>query len=289
MPVDASLAPNSREFLNKIAASLPKGARPSVGPRTTSDTESVTSLPKSENSDTLVEASPPSVAETVDKLADDTAERLDISPTDNTADEIAEKTPLESFAEPTTKVSSVAQAQSPASALTTPPTEKDDGTYEIIEVPLVFDAEFFDMLQSDVENLDALQTEEEKNMTSEIVALGKEVEQVAKPRRFSKTDLARWRQIFELYLDAEIFFATHEQDHGSRTSQVALKQLQWFKNQVEKEGIAKGFKLAESQAAYTRFVNLNTSLLKNMQFQELNKTAVAKILKSKLSPLPLPS
>jgi E3 ubiquitin-protein ligase BAH len=137
------------------------------------------------------------------------------------------------------------------------------------------------MLQSDVNNLDALQMEEEKTMTSEIVALGKEVEQVVKPKRFSKTDLARWRQIFELYLDAEIFFATHEQDHGERSSQVALRQLQWFQDQVAKQNLVKDFKLPESKAAFTRFINLNASLLKNMQFQELNKTAVAKILKSK--------
>ncbi|KAM0427155.1 hypothetical protein ACHAPT_007582 [Fusarium lateritium] len=283
VPVDASLAPNSREFLNKIAANLPKGPWPPTESGTKSDTESVTSLPKSENSDTLVEATPPSSAETVDKLADDTVEKLAFSPADKpadvTAEELATKAVLEYSAEPSTEISSGAQAQAPASASITPPTDTEDGTYEIIEVPLVFDAEFFDMLQSDVTNLDALQAEEEKNMTSEIVALGKEVEQVAKPKRFSKTDLARWRQIFELYLDAEIFFATHEQDHGSRTSQVALKQLQWFQNQVEKQGIATNFKLPESQAAYSRFINLNASLLKNLQFQELNRTAVAKILK----------
>ena len=154
--------------------------------------------------------------------------------------------------------------------------------YETIEVPLVFDAEFFDILQSDVNNLDDLQAQEEKKMTEEIVALGKEVAQVAKPTRFSKSDLARWRHIFELYLDAEIFFATHEQDHGARSSQVALKQLQWFQNQVETQRLSKDFKLAESRQAFTRFLNLNGTLLKNLQFQELNKLAVSKILKSEL-------
>ena len=152
---------------------------------------------------------------------------------------------------------------------------------ETIEVPLVFDGEFFDMLQNDVNSLDTLQASEEKKMTEEIVALGKEVATVAKPTRFSKSDLARWRQIFELYLDAEIFFATHEQDHGARSSQVALKQLQWFQNQVEKQNLTKDFKLSESKAAFTRFLNLNATLLKNLQFEELNKTAITKILKSR--------
>jgi E3 ubiquitin-protein ligase BAH len=160
-----------------------------------------------------------------------------------------------------------------------PPT---DDTYETIEVPLVFDGEFFDILQSDVNNLDVLQAEEEEKMKAEIVDLGKEVAQVAKPSRFSKSDLTRWRNIFELYLDAEVFFATHENDHGSRSSQIALKKLKWFQDQVASRGLANEFKLPESRAAFTRFMSLNASLLKNLQFQELNKLAVTKILKSEL-------
>ena len=156
---------------------------------------------------------------------------------------------------------------------------QQDGNHETIEVPLVFDSQFFEMLQSDVYNIDALQADEQKHMTEEIVELRNEISAVSKPSRFSKTDLARWRSIFELYLDAEVFFATHEQNHGSRTSQAALKQLQWFQGEVEKKQLASKFKLVESQVAFTRFIRLNASLLKNLQFQELNQTAVFKILK----------
>lgn len=156
----------------------------------------------------------------------------------------------------------------------------DRNMYETVEVPLVFDAEFFDMLQSDVNNLDALQTEEEGKMTAEVVELGKEVSFVCRTSRFSKSDLARWRRIFELYLDAEVFFSTHERDHGTRSSQMALKQLQLFQAEVEKGHLARNFKLRESRMAFSRFVNLNLSLLKNLQFQELNKLAIVKILKS---------
>ncbi|EQK98865.1 RING-14 protein [Ophiocordyceps sinensis CO18] len=152
-------------------------------------------------------------------------------------------------------------------------------SYEMIEVPLVFDGEFFDLLQSDVNNLDALQVQEGKKMTTEVVELGKEVSQVSQPSRFSKSDLARWRHIFELYLDAEVFFATHERDHGARSTQKALKQLQWFQGEVEKRCLAKEFKLRESKMAFARFLNLNLGLLKTLQFQELNKLAVFKILK----------
>lgn len=156
----------------------------------------------------------------------------------------------------------------------------DIGNYETIEVPLVFDAEFFDMLQNDVNELDVLQAEEQKQLTSEITELSKEVSAVSRPSRFSKSDLERWREIFELYLDSNVFFATQECDHGARNSQRALKQLQWFQNEVEKRNLARDFKISQSRHAFTRFLQLNASLLKNLQFQELNKLAVSKILKS---------
>lgn len=143
------------------------------------------------------------------------------------------------------------------------------------------DGQFFTLLQSDVNNIDAIQAKEQRYMSQEIVELGNEISLVTKPSRFTKSDLTRWRYIFELYLDAEVFFATHEQDHGSRSSQTALKQLQWFQAEVEKRHLAKSFKLHESQRAFTRFIRLNASLLKNLQFQELNQLAVLKILKSK--------
>ncbi|TQV98320.1 RING-14 protein [Cordyceps javanica] len=155
----------------------------------------------------------------------------------------------------------------------------DTGNYETIEVPLVFDAEFFDMLQTDVNELDALQAEEQKQLTAEITELSKDVSAVSRPSRFSKSDLARWREIFELYLDSNVFFATQESDHGARNSQRALKQLQWFQNEIEKRNLARNFKILQSRQAFAKFLQLNVSLLKNLQFQELNKLAVSKILK----------
>ena len=156
---------------------------------------------------------------------------------------------------------------------------------EVIEVPLIFDGEFFDLLQSDVNCLNVLQAEEQKTMSKEVEELGKEVSHVSRPSRFAKSDMARWQQIFELYLDAEVFFGTHERDHGTRSSQLALKHLQWFQREVERRNLAGDFKLGESKVAFSRFVKLNFNLLKNLQFQELNKLAIIKILKSKFEAL----
>ncbi|KAL7932373.1 SPX domain-containing protein [Trichoderma chlorosporum] len=152
-------------------------------------------------------------------------------------------------------------------------------SYDIIEVPLVSDGVFFDIIQSDLSSLDALQATEKDHLKEEVKEIGKQVSQVSRPTRFSKSDLDRWRHIFELYLDAEIFFATHEQEHGARSSQKALQQLQWFQNQIQKQQLVTSFKLPESRSAFSNFLDLNLTLLKHLQFQELNMLAIAKILK----------
>jgi E3 ubiquitin-protein ligase BAH len=201
------------------------------------------------------------------------AERTSLSSTHANAQPTSTPTPTPTPTPATTISSPDHEAMHPAA---------NDGhdQYQTVEVPLTFDAEFFDMLQSDVNNLDVLQAEEGRKMTAEVLDLGRDVSLVCRTSRFSKSDLARWRHIFELYLDAEVFFSTNERDHGSRSSQKALKQLQWFQAEVEKGHLAKHFKLRESQTAFSRFVNLNLMLLKNLQFQELNKLAIIKILKS---------
>jgi len=55
------------------------------------------------------------------------------------------------------------------------------------------------------------------------------ITEVTTPSKFSKTDLYRWRQLFDIYLEARIFFSTRECDHGSRNSSAALAQLKWFR------------------------------------------------------------
>ncbi|KAL2751964.1 hypothetical protein ACRALDRAFT_2030603 [Sodiomyces alcalophilus JCM 7366] len=150
---------------------------------------------------------------------------------------------------------------------------------EQIEVPLVSDTTFFEILQTDVSGLEVLQAQEEKSMRKEIVSLGQEVAHLTKPSRLSKNDLARWRVIFELYLEAQIFFSTRERDRGSRSSHEAAQRLRWFQDEVAKRCVSSQFKMAKSRDALLRFTKLNSVLLKNVRFQELNRTAVRKILK----------
>ncbi|PQE32482.1 ring-14 protein [Rutstroemia sp. NJR-2017a WRK4] len=166
--------------------------------------------------------------------------------------------------------------------------ERSSASYELeqrplvrrVEVPLSFDAEFFGLIQGDVTNLDALQAEEQKALCSEIHNLSEELVALTKPsKRDKKTDISRWRQLFEIYLEANIFFSAREQDRGKRNSANALRQLQWFQSEVTKRGTVKSFKLPESHAALNRFISINVTLLRNLSFQEINQTAINKILK----------
>ncbi|CAH0037052.1 unnamed protein product [Clonostachys solani] len=159
------------------------------------------------------------------------------------------------------------------------PQHRKNRRHETIELPLVFDHEFFQLLQNDVSSIDSLQDTERQQMSDEIRALGEDLAQITKPRKVHRTDMIPWRNIFELYLDAEVFFATHEQEHGARSSQLALKKLQWFQGEVKKRELQRIFKIPQSQVAYDRFLRINANLLKMLQFQEINQLAVHKILK----------
>lgn len=155
---------------------------------------------------------------------------------------------------------------------------------ERVEIPLLSDCEFFSILRTDVQQLDALQRRETEAMTRDIVRLGREIAEVTKPTRYSKTDLSRWREIFDLYLDAQVFFSSTERERGARNSAAALRQLIWFQNEAKKRNLLGLFKLPASQQAYARFLQLNATLLQNLRFQEINKTALTKILKSNPPP-----
>lgn len=103
-----------------------------------------------------------------------------------------------------------------------------------------------------------------------------------KTSSFHKSDLNRWRELFDLYLQAGIFFSTNEFDHGSRTSAMAAQKLQWFQSEVVKRDIMGLFKLKASHAALQQFIKINLAILQNLKFQEINQRAITKILKSEI-------
>lgn len=201
----------------------------------------------------------------------------------------------------------------PPSSVTSPPNERthidasaDHKSFQRFEVSLTADGEFFDLIRRDMAELGRIGHAEQIAMTADVVALGQEVSAVTQPERKKHawfgggatnakqnakqnaatqykyaSDLARWRELFELYLDAQVFFSTRERDHGkAHTSVQASKQLDWFQERVKERGLLQRFQLPGSMIAYQRLMLLNKRLYLNLRFRELNQTAQTKILKS---------
>lgn len=154
--------------------------------------------------------------------------------------------------------------------------------YHRVEVPLQSDSEFFQMLQQELSSLGALQAGERVQMTTDINTLGREIAKAANPLQSPKaSDLYAWRDIFEMYLEAGIFFSTNEHDGGTRNSTVAQAQLQRFMNNLDRVESLKKLKRKESRIALGKFLAINLDLMRNLKFQEINQTAMGKILKSR--------
>jgi E3 ubiquitin-protein ligase BAH len=153
-------------------------------------------------------------------------------------------------------------------------------SYKMVEVPLTSDSQFFNMLVSELSGLATLQQMEQDRLNSMVKHIGTTVAKVTQPdRHVAKNDLARWRRIFEIYLDNRIFFATNEQDHGAHDAAKAQGNLVKFQKQIADEQISQHFKRKESAVAFADFMRINAELLKMLQFQEINRTAMVKILK----------
>lgn len=154
--------------------------------------------------------------------------------------------------------------------------------YLTVEVPLRHDYEFFHLLNIELSGLLDLQSHERSELTKEICALGQEIStSAAPPNGSNKIDFYVWREILSLYTDCAVFFSANEQDQFFRDTATAQTQLQKFSEKLSEIKVVKKFRRKESYLALDRFLYINLILLRNLKFQELNLTAMTKILKSK--------
>lgn len=154
-----------------------------------------------------------------------------------------------------------------------------DEHVETIEIPLASDGEFFQILNKELSNLETLQKRERSRLTQQISKVGQEVSRLAnKTTDKSKGDLYAWREIFRLYIESEIFFSTNELDHGARDAATAQKNLEKFSMAVGRQ--RSQLKLGRSgRQALEQFMLINIDLVRNLKFQDINRTAMNKILK----------
>ena len=103
-----------------------------------------------------------------------------------------------------------------------------------IEIILSADSEFFNLLTQELSSIDALQAQQKNILTVQVNDLGKEISAVARPsKQGSQSDMYAWREIFALYRDASVFFASTERDHGARNAAQARDGIQRFTNQLQ--------------------------------------------------------
>ncbi|KEF62500.1 uncharacterized protein A1O9_00473 [Exophiala aquamarina CBS 119918] len=151
---------------------------------------------------------------------------------------------------------------------------------ETIEIPLTSDSEFFQILRRELADLDRVQQSERHRLEQEIVKLGHELRDLkASKSKKSKQEIEAWRQILELYSDAEVFLSSHEADAGSRDYTHAQEHFQTFNKTLatQRNGVLKLSKPAADSLG--RFLNINVKLLRLMKFQDINRTALSKIMK----------
>ncbi|RIA95981.1 SPX domain-containing protein [Glomus cerebriforme] len=143
-------------------------------------------------------------------------------------------------------------------------------------IELQTDGEFFDTLLEEMSQLNHLQQQNKDDYMDKVKKLDNNLIDVTSPY---KKDMYTWREIFQLYLQAEIFIGTTEADRNEHDWENAQNQFKWFTDELSKTNLLHKFKLNSSRETFREFLGINNDLMIMKRFQYLNKTAMSKILK----------
>ncbi|CAI5759758.1 unnamed protein product [Candida verbasci] len=150
-----------------------------------------------------------------------------------------------------------------------------DSQHEVYII-LNSDAKFFDMLNDELNDLDLLREQEEDKIIEKV----QDIAQLIRNAKRKQTELYKWRQLFKIYLDSEVYFKYNEIFPSSqRNSEQIKKNLDEFLSNVDKSGVMTQLKKKNSLTTFNQFTEMNFHLLKILQFQTINNEALRKILK----------
>lgn len=150
--------------------------------------------------------------------------------------------------------------------------------YEI-SIRLNSDAKFFEMLNEELQNLDHFQDQEQQRMVKDIEDISHTLEYLSSKTSLRKSDIYTWRQLFEIFLNSEIYFKYNQISDSERSLDQVKENLQKYHQQIDTTGLVRQFKNKKSLQAFSQFLQVNDYLLKVLQFQDINTTAFTKILK----------
>lgn len=162
-------------------------------------------------------------------------------------------------------------------------------THEII-IPLVSDTAFYQLLTQALQYLNAKLAVVRSDFEASLRSLSRSIAHSARPMsstsgfrphsahtsdpsnisvhappHFSshKSDLYAWREIFQMYVDADIFESHQEASRGERSIEESEQRLELFLQRLRDRGLAdsRGFKVKESREALQTFLHLNSFIL----------------------------
>lgn len=110
-----------------------------------------------------------------------------------------------------------------------------------------------------------------------------------RPGSCGKSDLYFWREVFQQYVQAEIFEGIGEAERGERSIDEAEKRLVLFRGRVTEK--ARSLRIPTSEEALDMFFKINTFILDVKKFRLATEEATRKILKkhTKRTALPIPA
>ncbi|OWB69089.1 metal ion binding protein [[Candida] boidinii] len=147
-----------------------------------------------------------------------------------------------------------------------------------IKIYLHEDTKFFQTLYEEIEGLTELRKQQEIEIIKKIESIANIVSKNGDPKK-RKTDLFIWREIFQLYIETEIFFSTFEKSAGERNIKQSRQKYDEYLIKMNELKLSSKFKHSSSNIALQNFNDLNANLLKISNFQILNSIALTKILK----------
>ena len=160
-----------------------------------------------------------------------------------------------------------------------------------VVIPLASDTMFFEVLMQALQSLSTQLGAVSDEFLENLTTLSREIAATARPmsstsstfhpysntsnpatvhvhsnsliHRNTKSDLYSWREIFQLYVDTEVFESHSETTRGERSIEDAEERLELFKSRLGERGFTggHGLKLKQSKQALQTFLELNAFVL----------------------------
>ncbi|KAJ4473412.1 SPX domain-containing protein [Lentinula edodes] len=192
---------------------------------------------------------------------------------------------------------------------------QSQGTSREVVIPLVKDSAFFELLSTALHNLSDRMSTLYTDFADTLETVSRKVGDSARPissrnnsfhphsvlsnpgtisfpSRTNKSDLYSWREIFQLYVETEVFESSNEANAGALSIEESERRLKLFAERVTSRGLGdkRKLKLKQSHEALESFLQMNMFILNVKKLEQANAEATRKILKkhAKRTALPIP-